>query len=152
MAVESTTRSSNSIEHPHAWVVAAEIVVDDLGGTHRQLPWLPPHEHCAASDCALDIYCRACRRPFTDVAKSDCAAGFDNRHLIGGDESVRAKRKALAPQPVGAKIVPGFTRYGLKAYVSGGPVRPCRTSTARRYSVGLASAAVSGVNPRRGPQ
>ncbi|MFD7663532.1 hypothetical protein [Streptomyces sp. NPDC059788] len=120
MTVESTARSTDTPEHPHTWVVAAEIIVDesvarvaDFRGSFRT--------KTQQRIDALDTYCRACRRPYAAVVGGDCAAAIDNRHLIGGDQSVRAKRKTPAPPPAGAKIVPGgkFTRYGLKAYVSG---------------------------------
>ncbi|MGW3690545.1 hypothetical protein [Streptomyces sp. NPDC005125] len=120
MTVESTSRSTSTLKHPHTWVVAAEIVVDDSVARVADFRGSFRTKTEQRID-ALDTYCRACRRPFADVSKSDCAAGVDNRHLIGGDQSVRAKRKTPAPPPAGAKIVPGckFTRHGLKAYVSG---------------------------------
>ncbi|WP_107488729.1 hypothetical protein [Streptomyces subrutilus] len=69
---------------------------------------------------ALEVYCRGCRRPYDEVKGADCAEKIDNRHLIGGDQSTRAKRKVVAPPP-GAKIIPGGTiqRRGLNAYVAG---------------------------------
>jgi hypothetical protein len=57
---------------------------------------------------------------------SDCEALVDNRHLIGGDQAVRAKRKVPEPPP-NAKLIKGATiqRRGLTAYVSG-VSRPAR--------------------------
>ncbi|MGW7052988.1 hypothetical protein [Streptomyces sp. NPDC054887] len=120
MTVESTPRSDSALKHPHTWVVAAEIPVDDAVARVADFRGSFRTKVDQRID-ALDTYCRACRRPYADVAKADCAASVDNRHLIGGDQSVRAKRKMPAPPPAGAKLVPGgkFTRYGLKAYVSG---------------------------------
>ncbi|WP_404949173.1 hypothetical protein HFP70_35920 [Streptomyces sp. ARC14] len=45
---------------------------------------------------------------------------LDNRHLIGGDQSVRAKRKMPTPPP-NARLVPGgrIERRGIGAYVAG---------------------------------
>ncbi|MER6444053.1 hypothetical protein [Streptomyces venezuelae] len=120
MSEQSASRSTSTLNHPHAWVVAAEIVVDDA--VARVADFRGSFRTKAEKRIdALDTYCRACRRPHADVAKSDCAAAIDNRHLIGGDQSVRAKGKIPAPPPAGAKLVPGgkFTRYGFKAYVSG---------------------------------
>jgi hypothetical protein len=69
---------------------------------------------------ALEVYCKGCRRPYDEVKGRDCAEKIDNKHLIGGDQSVRAKRKIPVP-PANAKIIPGGTinRRGLGAYVSG---------------------------------
>ncbi|WP_406425576.1 hypothetical protein [Streptomyces sp. NBC_00842] len=92
MTVESTSRSASTLKHPHTWVVAAEIVVDDSVARVADFRGSFRTKTEQRID-ALDTYCRACRRPFADVSKSDCAAGVDNRHLIGGDQSVRAKRK-----------------------------------------------------------
>ncbi|MER7937920.1 MULTISPECIES: hypothetical protein [unclassified Streptomyces] len=103
----------------HVWIVAAEIKVEprvarvaDFRGSFT-----------TAGDTrvdALEVYCRACRRPFEDVTGRDCEALIDNRHLIGGDQAVRAKRKVPNPPP-NARVVPGGTiqRRGLTAYVSG---------------------------------
>ncbi|MFG2986239.1 hypothetical protein ACGFYQ_34145 [Streptomyces sp. NPDC048258] len=73
---------------------------------------------------ALEVYCKGCRRPYDEVNGQDCAEKIDNRHLIGGDQSTRAKRKVIVP-PAGAKIIPGGTlqRRGVTAYV-GGVSRP----------------------------
>ncbi|MFE5488978.1 hypothetical protein ACFQ7Z_03270 [Streptomyces virginiae] len=120
MIEQSTSRSTSTLNHPHTWVVAAEIVVDDSVARVADFRGSFRTKVEQRID-ALDTYCRACRRLYADVAKSDCDAAIDNRHLIGGDQSVRAKLKMPALPPPGAKLVPGgkFTRYGLKAYVSG---------------------------------
>ncbi|WP_327733426.1 hypothetical protein OG749_05630 [Streptomyces nojiriensis] len=54
---------------------------------------------------ALEVYCRGYRRPYDEAMGDDCAEKIDNRHLIGGDQSTRAKRKIIAPPP-GARIIP----------------------------------------------
>ncbi|OVZ99583.1 hypothetical protein B9W64_37310 [Streptomyces sp. CS159] len=75
---------------------------------------------------ALEVYCKGCRRPYDEVTGQDCAAKIDNRHLIGGDQSTRAKRKVPVP-PRNARVVPGgrIQRRGIEAYV-GGVSRPPR--------------------------
>ncbi|WP_167162961.1 hypothetical protein [Streptomyces sp. MBT27] len=117
---ESTVRSLKPVRHPHTWVVAAEIVVSDSVARIADFRGSFRTKTEQRID-ALDTYCRACRRPYADVSGDDCAALVDNRHLIGGDQSVRAKRKLPTPPPTGAKILPGgkVSRYGLKAYVAG---------------------------------
>jgi hypothetical protein len=104
----------------HVWVVAAEVEVSpriakiaDYRGSFK-----------AAAEQrieALEVYCRGCRRPYDEVRGDDCAAKIDNRHLIGGDQSVRAPRKAPPPRPAHARLIPGGTvqRRGIAAYVSG---------------------------------
>ncbi|WP_234445157.1 hypothetical protein [Streptomyces rimosus] len=123
------TKSVNDPEPPsvsepelslaHVWIVAAEIKVEervaklaDFRGSFTT--------HAGTRVDALEVYCRACRRPYEDVADADCEAVIDNRHLIGGDQSVRAKRKVPTPPP-NARIVPGerIQRRGISAYVSG---------------------------------
>ena len=67
----------------------------------------------------LDVYCGRCRLNMEDVDKQPCAAKIDNRHLIGGDQSVRAKRKR-AVMPPGAVLIPGPTinRRGIDAVIN----------------------------------
>ncbi|MER7377226.1 hypothetical protein [Streptomyces lanatus] len=69
---------------------------------------------------ALEVYCRGCRRPYDEVKGDDCAAKVDNTHLIGGDQTKRAKRKVPTPPP-NARIISGGTinRRGISAYMSG---------------------------------
>ncbi|MEU5181130.1 hypothetical protein AB0G49_13870 [Streptomyces longwoodensis] len=109
----------------HVWIVAAEIKVEDrvakaadFRGSFTTAP--------GTRVDALEVYCRACRRPYEDVVGRDCEALLDNRHLIGGDQTVRARRKVPVPPP-NAKIVPGgiIQRRGISAYVSG-VSRPAR--------------------------
>ncbi|MEU7228912.1 hypothetical protein [Streptomyces chrestomyceticus] len=109
----------------HVWIVAAEIKVEervaklaDFRGSFTT--------HVGTRVDALEVYCRTCRRPYEDVADTDCEAVIDNRHLIGGDQSVRAKRKIPTPPP-NAQVIPGgrIQRRGIGAYVSG-VSRPAR--------------------------
>ncbi|MFD9394159.1 hypothetical protein ACFWBB_26505 [Streptomyces sp. NPDC060000] len=103
----------------HTWVVAATIEVTpkiasvaDYRGSFK------------ASEGqrieALDVYCDGCRRPYDEVKGDDCAAKVDNTHLIGGDQTKRAKRKVPTP-PANARIISGGTinRRGIGAYMSG---------------------------------
>ncbi|MGW1275506.1 hypothetical protein ACWD4V_00920 [Streptomyces tsukubensis] len=103
----------------HTWVVAAEIHVEprvasiaDFRGSFK----------AAAGQRveALEVYCRGCRKPYEGAKGQDCEEKIDNRHLIGGDQSVRKKRKA-PPAPRGATLVPGMKvqRRGIHAYMAG---------------------------------
>lgn len=103
----------------HTWVVAAEIQVEpriasiaDFRGSFKT--------GAGQRVDALEVYCKGCRRPYDEVKGSHCAEKVDNRHLIGGDQSTRKKRKSL-PVPRGAQIIPGekVQRRGISAYMSG---------------------------------
>lgn len=103
----------------HVWVVAAEIVVApkiakmaDYRGSFKAAE--------GQRIDALEVYCKGCRRPYDEVKGEDCAAKIDNTHLIGGDQTTRAKRKIPTP-PANARIIPGGTinRRGINAYMSG---------------------------------
>lgn len=81
----------------HVWLINAQIMVDhkrahiaDVRGSIRAVE--------GERIDALDVICRDCRRPMEDVADEPCAEKINNRHLIGGDQSVRVKRKK--PKPV----------------------------------------------------
>jgi len=112
-AVETTT------SRDHAWVIAAELPVSaevakyaDFRGSFKTKTEQRVN--------ALEVYCKECRRPFEDVADEECAAKVDNRHLIGGDQRVRAKRLAPPTPPKGARTIPGesYSRFGVEAYVN----------------------------------
>ncbi|MFG2141849.1 hypothetical protein [Streptomyces sp. NPDC048650] len=103
----------------HAWIVAAEIQVEprtasiaDFRGSFKTI--------AGQRVDALEVYCKGCRRPYDEVKGEDCAEKVDNRHLIGGDQSIRKKRK-MPPPPKGAKIIPGekVQRRGIGAYMAG---------------------------------
>lgn len=102
----------------HVWTVAAEIKVEDR--IAKQADLRSSFTLTETRVDALEVYCRAWRRPYEDVVGRDCEALIDNRHIIGGDQTVRAKRKVPTPPP-NAKLVPGGTlqRRGIGAYVSG---------------------------------
>ncbi|MFD3815131.1 hypothetical protein ACFWRZ_08695 [Streptomyces rubiginosohelvolus] len=109
----------------HVWIVAAEIKVEERVAKLADFRGSFTTDQGTRVD-ALEVYCRQCRRPYEDVADSDCEAQIDNRHLIGGDQSQRAKRK-VPELPSNAKIVPGgvIQRRGISAYVAG-VSRPAR--------------------------
>ncbi|MFD7972951.1 hypothetical protein [Streptomyces clavifer] len=101
------------------WVVAAEIEVTP------RIASIADHRGSFKTDTeqrvdTLEVYCRGCRRPYDEVTGQDCAAKIDNTHLIGGDQSQRAKRKIPTPPP-NSRIIPGGTinRRGIGAYVTG---------------------------------
>ncbi|MFD9190399.1 hypothetical protein ACFWCA_19475 [Streptomyces phaeochromogenes] len=103
----------------HVWVVAAEVEVTpkiasvaDYRGSFKASAGLRVD--------ALEVYCKGCRRPYDEVKGDDCAAKIDNTHLIGGDQTRRAKRKIPKP-PANARLISGGTinRQGISAYVSG---------------------------------
>ncbi|GGW95080.1 hypothetical protein [Streptomyces noursei] len=103
----------------HTWVVAAEIQVEpriasiaDFRGSFKTA--------AGQRVDALEVYCKGCRRPYDEVKGQDCEEKVDNRHLIGGDQSTRKKRK-LPPPAKGAKIIPGekVQRRGINAYMAG---------------------------------
>ncbi|MFE9993515.1 hypothetical protein [Streptomyces avermitilis] len=109
----------------HVWVVAAEVQVTpkiakiaDHRGSFKAIE--------GQRVDALEVYCKGCRRPFDEVKGDDCVAKIDNRHLIGGDQTTRAKRK-IPTSPKNARVVPGgrIQRRGIEAYV-GGVSRPPR--------------------------
>lgn len=103
----------------HTWVVAAEIQVEpriasiaDFRGSFKAT--------AGQRVDALEVYCKGCRRPYDEVKGEDCAEKVDNRHLIGGDQSTRKKRK-IPPPPTGTKIIPRekVQRRGISAYMAG---------------------------------
>ncbi|MFD7832422.1 hypothetical protein [Streptomyces sp. MJM8645] len=116
----SNTSDSTKSTKPadHEWVVAAELPVPadvaryaDFRGSFLS--------RAQQRVTALEVYCKGCRRPYEDVADEKCSALLDNRHLIGGDQSRRAKRLPTPQAPAGARMVPGHTysRRGVEAYV-----------------------------------
>lgn len=109
----------------HVWIVAAEIKVEARVAKQADFRGSFTTPTATRVD-ALEVYCRACRRPYEDVVGGDCEALMDNRHLIGGDQAVRAKRK-VPERPKNAKLIPGgkIQRRGISAYVSG-VSRPAR--------------------------
>ena len=103
----------------HDWLVNAQVYVDaktakraDFRGSFRV------KEDTRIE--ALDVICGGCRRAYEDVADQACSAKIDNRHLIGGDQREREKRKK-PNLPPNAVIVPGprINRYGIDAVIRG---------------------------------
>ncbi|WP_328333367.1 hypothetical protein [Streptomyces sp. NBC_00455] len=103
----------------HTWVVAAEIQVEPRIASIADFRGSFKTDARQRVD-ALEVYCKGCRRPYDEVKGSHCAEKVDNRHLIGGDQSTRKKRKN-PPVPRGAQIIPGenVQRRGISAYMSG---------------------------------
>ncbi len=109
--------------YTHDWVVAAQIQVDP--GTARNADFRGSFrtKEAGLRVEALEVYCggaHGCRRPYEDVQHQPCQAKIDNTHLIGGDQTVRAKRK-LPHRPDGAVTVPAdqlprVNRTGLNGY------------------------------------
>ena len=101
----------------HDWIVAAEVPVDTKTAKHADLRQSFRAQEGMRID-ALEVYCRRCRRPLDEVGDASCAAKVDNTHLIGGDQTQRAKRKI--PQPPGKIIqTPVIQRRGIDAYING---------------------------------
>ncbi|MFD4933400.1 hypothetical protein [Streptomyces virginiae] len=103
----------------HVWIIAAEIKVEERVAKLADFRGSFTTVEGTRID-ALEVYCRNCRRPYEDVADIDCEAQVDNRHLIGGDQSQRAKRK-LPEMPPNARLIPGgqIQRRGIGAYMTG---------------------------------
>ncbi|MFE1206311.1 hypothetical protein ACFW5V_32010 [Streptomyces sp. NPDC058762] len=103
----------------HVWVVAAEIEVTPKIASVADYRGSFKASEGQRVD-ALEVYCKGCRRPYDEVRGDDCSAKIDNTHLIGGDQTKRAKRKVPVPPP-NARLIPGGTinRRGIGAYVAG---------------------------------
>ncbi|MGL5816670.1 MAG: hypothetical protein ACRCYR_03835 [Phycicoccus sp.] len=109
---------SPAVDLSHSWVSQATIDLDEKLAKHANLRLsfrLPGGTRIDS----LEVMCKACRRPFDDVADLVCEAKIDNTHLIGGDQSVRAKRNSPVI-PDGAVVVPGprINRRGIDAVLS----------------------------------
>lgn len=76
----------------HEWVVAAEILVDRATARRARFRSSFRAEGGMRID-ELETYCRKCKRPIDEVEDQPCEAKINNEHLIGGDQSTRAKRK-----------------------------------------------------------
>ncbi|MER8103276.1 hypothetical protein [Kitasatospora sp. NPDC094016] len=117
MGTSDSTKNTNPADHE--WVVAAELPVSEDVARYADFrgSFLARAQQRVT---ALEVYCKGCRRPYEDVADEECVALIDNRHLIGGDQRVRAKRLPTPPAPVGARLIPGHTysRRGVEAYVA----------------------------------
>ncbi|MFF0754386.1 hypothetical protein [Streptomyces sp. NPDC004267] len=118
-AAPPTSTADPDTSLSHVWIVAAEIKVEDRIAKVADFRGSFTAVRDTRVD-ALEVYCRNCRRPYESVAGVDCEALLDNRHLIGGDQGVRAKR-VIPPPPPNARLISGGTiqRRGIGAYVSG---------------------------------
>ncbi|MFM9629842.1 MULTISPECIES: hypothetical protein [Streptomyces] len=113
MTDESSSRSTTATKHPHTWVVAAQIIVE--GAVARVADFRGSFKTKVEQRIdALDTYCKNCRRPFADVSALACDALVDNWHLIGGDQSVRAKQAGSHASP-GSKARQGRHLQPLRA-------------------------------------
>lgn len=103
----------------HKWVIATVVPVDFK--TARYADYQGSFQTPAGVRVdTLEVYCANCRRPLDDVADLPCEAKKNNDHLIGGDQSVRAKRKPRPVIPEGASLVAGprIDRRGIDAYTN----------------------------------
>jgi len=120
-AQQSTPASSDPAgdDLTHEWVGAATVDLDDKVAKHANLR-LSFHASDGQRIDVLEVYCKKCRRPYEDVADAPCEEKINNSHLIGGDLSVRAKRKRTVIPP-GAERVAGtpINRVGIEALVLG---------------------------------
>lgn len=103
----------------HDWVVAA-IVHVSLQKAKRAAKYQSYRADAGEKIPALEVYCHLCRMVMEDVRDEPCVAKKNNRHLIGGDQTTRAKRRR-SPLPDNAKLLPPVTinRYGIDAVLSG---------------------------------
>jgi hypothetical protein len=120
MPVPTTKQPTTTPNLDHAWVVAAELPVAANVAKYADFRGSFVIKEAGQHVNALEVYCKACKRPYEDVADEQCAALIDNRHLIGGDQRVRAKRTPPPTPPAGARIIPGHTysRQGIEAYAN----------------------------------
>ena len=105
----------------HQWIVAAMIRVDHKTAKHADFRGSFRVKEQQRIE-ALETYCEHCKRAFDEVADVPCAAKINNEHLIGGDQSVRAKRKVynLPPGVTAIPIpAPRINRRGIDAYIRG---------------------------------
>jgi hypothetical protein len=115
----ATTEEAPEKNLSHDWVVAATIAVDEKVAKHANFRLSFKATDGQRID-ALEVYCEGCRRPMDDVADLPCAAKIDNRHLIGGDQSVRAKRKVVELPADAVRVQgPAINRRGIDAVLSG---------------------------------
>lgn len=104
----------------HKWLVNAQVFVDEKTAKHAVLRQ-SFHAKEGQRIEALDVICGLCRRHYEDLTGENvCSAKVNNEHLIGGDQSVRAKRKH-PPRPAGTIIMPAprINRRGIDAYLRG---------------------------------
>lgn len=76
----------------HAWVGAALVDLDDQQAALADLRGAIRLRQAVKVNI-LETYCRACRRPWDDVADEPCSAADNNEHLRGGPIGKRRPRK-----------------------------------------------------------
>ncbi len=97
--------------HPHSWVGAATVALDDKTAKHADLRGSYRTSVEERVD-VLDVYCggkNGCRRPYEEVAGQPCVGKLNNAHLIGGTPGERKKRKGpvenlAAPPPASRRL------------------------------------------------
>lgn len=105
----------------HRWVVAANVNVSERIAAHAELRRSFRSPEGLRID-ALEVACKACRRPYDEVADEDCVA-IDEKgreHLRGGPIGERAKRKVVEwDRSKGVRVqAPTIQRRGVAAVVS----------------------------------
>jgi hypothetical protein len=76
----------------HVWVIASTVDVTLRQARRAVLRGSIRLKQEVRID-ALEVYCRACRRPWDDVLDEPCIAPVNNEHLRGGPIKERRKRK-----------------------------------------------------------
>ncbi|MEV7889566.1 hypothetical protein ACWD3I_44925 [Streptomyces sp. NPDC002817] len=90
MTDESSSRSITATKHHHTWVVAAESVVEEA--VARVVDFRGSFKTKTEQRIdALDTYCKACRRPFSEVAGEDCEALVDKAPDRRGARQAQAR-------------------------------------------------------------
>jgi len=76
----------------HEWVIASTVDVTTRQARNAVLRGSIRLKEAIRID-ALEVYCKACRRPWDDVLDEPCIAPVTNEHLRGGPIRERKKRK-----------------------------------------------------------
>lgn len=104
----------------HTWIGAAEIWVSDKVAKHANLR-LSFRAYAGQRVDVLEVYCRACKRPYDDAADQPCAATIDKTHLIGGNPGQRKKRKLpVHDETMIREAGPVISRQGIEALMDTG--------------------------------
>ena len=119
MSTPAAPAPADDVDLSHRWGIAAMVEVDPMTAKIADFRGSVKLPEATRID-ALEVYCQNCRRPYDEAASDACAAKINNEHLIGGDQSVRAKRKMVA-LPANAVVVPGprVNRVGMAALLRG---------------------------------
>lgn len=86
---------ANPESAPHQWVGA---LTTDLTPREARLAIVRGSIHLSRGGRvdALEVYCRACRRPYEDVADESCRAEELREHLRGGPIGTRKRGSKVA--------------------------------------------------------